>query len=300
MSKRESIARYSLIINKLRKYPATFEEIADYLALESEIQSYNFKVSKRTFQRDIKDISTIYKIDIRFDYSKKMYYIDFDEKQEISERILEAFDTFNALNISDRISSDIYFEKRRPLGTENFYGLLHAIKNKVQIKYTYQKYWEEGLTQRTVEPYALKEFKNRWYLIALDLKDNNVKTFALDRLTALEISKKGFLFPKNFNVNEYFNYCFGIIGPDEHKPQEVVLSFEPFQGKYIKSLPLHHTQKVLKDNDKELLIALTLYITHDFIMELLSFGENVEVIKPKSLIEELKASYTRALKNYSK
>ena len=137
MSKRESIARYSLIINKLRKYPATFEEIADYLAVESEIQSYNFNVSKRTFQRDLLDIGLIYKIYIKYDFSRKMYYIDLDEKQEISERILEAFDTFNALNISDRISTDIYFEKRRPLGTENFYGLLHAIKNQVQIKFIY-------------------------------------------------------------------------------------------------------------------------------------------------------------------
>jgi len=300
MSKRESIARYSLIINKLRKYPATFGEISDYLALESEIQSYNFNVGLRTFQRDLRDIRAIYKIDIRFDSSKKMYYIDFDEKQEISERILEAFDTFNALNISDRISSDIYFEKRRPLGTENFYGLLHAIKNEVQIKFTYQKYWEDGLTQRIVEPYALKEFKNRWYLLALDLKDNNVKTFALDRLTELEITKKSFRFPKNFNVNEYFTNCFGIIGPDEHKPQEVVLSFAPFQGKYIKSLPLHHTQEILKDNDNELRVKLMLYITHDFIMEILSFGENVVAIKPKSLIDALKSTYTNALKRYSK
>ena len=298
MSKRESIARYSLIINKLRKYPATFEEIADYLAVESEIQSYNFNVSKRTFQRDLLDIGLIYKIYIKYDFSRKMYYIDLDEKQEISERILEAFDTFNALNISDRISTDIYFEKRRPLGTENFYGLLHAIKNQVQIKFIYQKYWEEQLTQRTTEPYALKEFKNRWYILAKDLKDSKVKTFALDRLTALEITKRGFQFSKDFNVNEYFRYCFGIIGPDGQKPQEIVLSFDTFQGKYIKSLPLHYTQEILKDNENELRIKLKLFITHDFIMELLSFGENVEVIKPKSLLDALKASYSSALKNY--
>jgi len=300
MSKRESIARYSLIINKLRKYPASFKEISDYLALESEIQSYNFNVSLRTFQRDLRDIRAIYKIDIRNDLSKKMYYIDFDEKQEISERILEAFDTFNALNISDRISSDIHFEKRRPLGTENFYGLLHAIKNQVQIKFTYQKYWEDGLTQRIAEPYALKEFKNRWYVLAKDLKDNFVKSFALDRLTELEITKKSFQFPKDFNVDEYYRYCFGIVGPDVKNPEEIILSFEPYQGKYIKSLPLHHTQEILKDNEKELLIRLKLYVTKDFIMEILSFGEDVEVVKPKSLINKLKASYTNALKNYSK
>ncbi|MCK4661528.1 MAG: hypothetical protein KAT68_01575 [Bacteroidales bacterium] len=98
MSKRETISRYNLIIKKLRKYPASFAEISDYLALESELQEYNFNVSKRTFQRDLEDIRSVYNINIQYDYSRKVYYIDFDQQPEVNERILEAFDTFNALN----------------------------------------------------------------------------------------------------------------------------------------------------------------------------------------------------------
>ena len=299
MSKRESITRYSLIIKKLRKQPATFNEILDYLSLESVLQEYNFKVSKRTFKRDILDISSLYNIDIVYDFSRKVYYIDFDEQPELNERILEAFDTFNALNVSDRLSNYIHFEKRRPQGTENLYGLLHAIKNKVQINFLYQKFWEDQVTHRITEPYALKEFKNRWYVLANDLKDKKVKSFALDRLSDLEITNKKFQLPNNFDVNEHFKYCFGIISPNEHQPQEVILSFEPYQGKYIKTLPLHESQVILEDNDKELLVKLTLFITHDFIMEVLSFGENVKVIQPDSLIEELKTSYKNVLKLYS-
>lgn len=231
MSKRESIARYNLIIKKLRKQPSTFSEISDYLAFESDLQEYNFNVSKRTFQRDIEDIRSIYNIDIQYDFSRKVYYIEFDEQQEINERILEAFDTFNALNITDRLSNYIHFEKRRPQGTENLYDLLHAIKNKVQISFSYQKFWEDEITHRITEPYALKEFKNRWYLLANDLKDKKVKSFALDRLSELEITKKKFQLPHDFNVNEHFKYCFGIINPNDHKPQEIILSFDPFQGK---------------------------------------------------------------------
>jgi predicted DNA-binding transcriptional regulator YafY len=298
MSKRESITRYSLIIKKLRKNPATFNEISDYLLLESELQEYNFNVSKRTFKRDIEDISSLYNIDIVYDFSRKVYYIDFDEQPEINERIFEAFDTFNALNISDRLSNYIHFEKRRPQGTENLYGLLHAIKNKVQICFSYQKFWEDKITLRVVEPYALKEFKNRWYVLANDLKDNRVKSFALDRLKELEITNKKFQLPNNFNVNEHFKFSFGIISPNGLEPQEVILSFDPFQGKYIKTLPLHESQIILKDNEKELLIKLTLYITHDFFMEILSFGENVKVVQPTSLIAELKASYKSVLKLY--
>jgi len=298
MSKRESITRYHLIIKKLRKQPATFKEISDYLSFESELQENNFNVSKRTFKRDLEDISSLYNIDIVYDFSRKVYFIDFDEQPEVNERILEAFDTFNALNISDRLSNFIHFEKRRPQGTENLYGLLHAIKNKVQISFSYQKFWEAEITQRIAEPYALKEFKNRWYVLANDLKDKKVKSFALDRLSELEITKKKFQLPNDFIVNEHFKYCFGIISPNEHKPQEVILSFDPFQGKYIKTLPLHESQLILKDNEDELLIKLTLFVTHDFFMEILSFGDNVKVIQPVSLIAEIKIAYENALKLY--
>lgn len=299
MSKRESISRYSLIINKLRKYPATFEEIRNYLELESEIQGYNFNVSLRTFQRDLNDIRIIYKIDIRFNRTKQMYYIDFDEKNDVSERILEAFDTFNALNITDRISSYISFENRRPMGTENFHGLLHAIKNKKQIKFAYKRYWNEISTQRVAEPYALKEFKNRWYVLATDKKDNIVKTFALDRLTELEITKCDFTVQSGFDIENYFKYCFGIITPDAgEKPEDIILSFDPFQGKYIKSLPVHYTQQIIIDSESELRIKLKLFITHDLIMELLSYGDTLEVLKPQSLIEILKTSFTHTLSYY--
>lgn len=298
MSKRESIARYNLIIKKLRKHPSSFSEICDYLAFESDLQEYNFNVSKRTFQRDIVDIRSIYNIDIQYDFSRKVYFIDLDDQPDVNERILEAFDTFNALNISERISNYIHFEKRRPQGTENLYGLLHAIQNKVQIKFSYQKFWDDEITRRTAEPYALKEFRNRWYVLANDLKDKKVKSFALDRLSELEITRKKNQLLNDFNVNEHFKYCFGIIGPNEHKPQEVILSFDPFQGKYIKTLPLHESQVILKDNEDELLIKLTLFVTHDFFMEILSFGDNVKVIQPESLIAEVKKTYENALKLY--
>lgn len=190
------------------------------------------------------------------------------------------------------------FEKRKPQGTENFYGLLHAIKNQLQVSFTYQKYWEDQLTHRTVEPYALKEFRNRWYLLAIDQKDQQVKSFAFDRLTELEITKKKCHPTRNFDVNDYYKYCFGIISPTDHVLEEVVLSFDPFEGKYIKSLPLHETQEILIDNAQETRIRLKIYLTHDFVMEILSHGDNVKVIQPQSLIAELKQSYKNALKQY--
>jgi predicted DNA-binding transcriptional regulator YafY len=298
MSLRETISRQRLIIKKLRKHPATFIEIAEYLSLESEIQSYNFNVSTRTFQRDLEDIRSIYNINIQYDFSRKIYFIDDDDQPEANERIMEAFDTFNALNISDRLSDCIFFEKRRPAGTENLYGLIHSIKNKLQIRFSYQKFWEDKITQRNVEPYGLKEFKSRWYVLAKDQKDNKIKSFALDRLTDLEITNRTFIFPEDYNIEESYRYCFGIISPTNEEPQNIILSFDPIQGKYIKTLPLHNSQQILVDDEKELQIKLTLLVTYDLVKELLSYGEYVKVLQPLSLADEIAKTLKKAYKQY--
>lgn len=298
MSKREILARYNLIIKKLRRYPASFNEIADYLALESELQGYNFNVSKRTFQRDLEDIRSLYNIDIQYDFSSKVYRINDDESPAMNERMLEAFDTFNALNIADRLSSNIYFENRKPQGTENLHGLLHAIENRLQINFQYHKFWEDKPTNRTVEPYALREFKHRWYLLSRVPDEDKIKTFALDRISNLDISRRKFDLQNQFNVDEFFKYSFGIITPTDQKPEEVILSFVPHQGKYIKTLPMHSSQEILVDDENEFRIKLKIYVTFDFRMELLSYGANVKVLQPQSLIDEMQQLFREALGRY--
>lgn len=287
MSKKESIIRQNVITNSLRSRPSSLKEIQEKLALESELQDYDLNVSKRTFQRDLDDIRSIYNIDIQYDASLRKYRVYFEDDPDIKGRVLEAFDIFNAFNISDRLSDHIHFENRKPQGTEHLYGLLHAIKNQVLITFHYQKFWDEHPSQRTVEPYALKEFKNRWYVIAKDQKDEVIKSFGLDRLTDLDITRIKFQKPADFSVSEHFKYCFGVVGPNAQTPEDMILSFTPFQGKYIKTLPLHHTQEVIVDNDEEFRIKLKLYITHDFYMELRSFGDDLKVIEPEALRERL-------------
>ena len=298
MTKRDSVLRYIHIMNKLRTGSATFEQIDAYLSRQSEMQGTVFNMSKRQFQRDLKDIESIFEVEIKFDFRRKIYAINDDESSEMSQRRMEALDVFNALKIGESSSRSIHFEKRKPQGTENFHGLLHAIKNQLQILFTYQKYWEVDLTHRNAEPYALKEFRNRWYVLAKDMKDQKVKSFAFDRLTELEISKKRYQPSSDFDVNDYYKFCFGIISPSNHELQEVILSFDPPQGKYIKSLPLHETQEILVDDEHEVRIKLTVYLTYDFLMEILSHGENVRVIQPANLISSLKRSYKNALSQY--
>lgn len=305
MSKRGYISRYLLILKKLKIKPfSTYEELQayienqfDYLQMQDENLQIGF--SKRTFQRDIKEISNVFGIDIEYSKSQKGYFISQNENENMNfQRMMEAFDMFNSLNLAHDLTSFIHLEKRRPKGTENLYGLLHAIKNRFKIKFNYQKFLDEELSYRVVEPYALKEFKNRWYIMAKETTGNNIKSFALDRLTNLDITNETYQYPDNYNVEHSYRYCFGIISPNDHEPQDIILSFDPFQGKYIKTLPLHDTQQVLEDNDEEMRIKLKLYLTHDLVMELLSFGDHMKVIEPKSLADQIKQAHEKAFRQY--
>jgi predicted DNA-binding transcriptional regulator YafY len=287
MSKRDYLIRFLLIIKKLRNSRvATFEEINEYIQREFDLMDVPKSISLRTFQRDLNEIRTIFNVDIQCNQSHE-YFIVEDEYSGFNNRMMEAFDVFNSLSTGQQLIPYVLLEKRCAIGTEYIYGLLHAIKNKLVVKIDYQKYYEDIKTIREIEPYALKEFKGRWYLLSKDYEDDYIKTFALDRIHELEISKKKFNYPSDMNPNDYFKNCFGIIATHETDPEEIILSFEPFQGKYIKSYPLHESQKILIDNETELRVSLYLYETHDLIMELLSFGATMKVIKPKSLVETI-------------
>jgi len=288
MAKQDYILRYLTIIKKLRKNKeATFEEIKEYLREESEIQDRSFSISNRTFQRDLNEIRTLFKIDIQFNFSSKVYYIADDQQSDLNNRMLESIDTINSLKLASDITQYMFFEKRKAKGTHHFYGLLHAIKNRIVINLTHKTYAYDEPTNRLVEPLALKESKGRWYLFAKDRNDKKFKTFGLDRVIGFEYTAFRFDYPKNLDVNEVFRNCFGVINPENSKPEEIILSFDPEHGKYIKSYPIHETQTILIDDEDELRIRLYLYITIDLIMELLSYRDTFRVISPTNLRKDL-------------
>jgi predicted DNA-binding transcriptional regulator YafY len=297
MAKEVFFIRYLLIIQRLRKSCASFEQVRSYLERESEIRGYNLLLEKRTFQREMNQIREQFGIDIRYDRNNRTYYIAEESSidKEQNDRLLEGYEILELLKTRESHAPYIQFEQRKAGGLEYFYGLLHAIKNRKIIRVQYHKFYEEGSTQRDLHPLALKEANGRWYLTARDTKDQRIKTFGLDRIEDLEITREGF---KNTEATEdLFKDSFGII-IHPGKPKRVVLSFNSFQGKYIKSYPLHHSQKVIKDDKKELLIELYIHITEDFIMELLSYGDKVKVVSPKSLISQMVRQYKSALGMY--
>lgn len=299
MSKQDSLLRHKIIIQKLRNNDSSFEEIQMKLKAETDLlDAKNLVTSLRTFQRDLIDIASFYGIEIKFDRSRKVYFIENDSQDEYNERMFEALDVFQALNLNQSFSSYIQFETRKPKGTEHFNGLLYAIQNKFQIKFRYLKFWSDEEEIRTVEPYLLKEFRKRWYIFAFDLDKKEFRTFGLDRLSALQITSKKFQFPQKINLNEYFQNSFGIVGPSEGEVEEILLKFTNNQGNYIKTMPLHESQQIIQETPDEMLVKLKLIPTYDFVMELLFYGEFVEVLEPKSLVKEIKTRLEKAVRVY--
>lgn len=207
MSKKQFIKRHHLIINKLRSNPCSFKDLQEHLEKHSIDEEENYRISKRTFERDVAEIRSIYKIKIEYNRSQNVYQISEDADEVKTDRLIESIQIFNALSISDSVSNQIIIEKRKPLGTENMHGLLHAIKNRFQVQFTHEKFWKEDNEKqiRISYPLALKEARNRWYLVAQDPKDGVFKTFGLDRISELDISRKQFEYPKDFDPEKNSN-----------------------------------------------------------------------------------------------
>jgi predicted DNA-binding transcriptional regulator YafY len=301
MSKKGYISRYLLIIKKLKAKPySSYEELRFHIEKHLEDMqwiddSLDIGFSKRTLQRDLREIRNLFGITITYSRAEKGYSIQQDEAERMNfERMIESFDLFQSLHQAKDLISYVNLEKREAQGTENMYGLIHAIKNRLKIKFQYDKFWDDEITDRYAIPLALKEFKSRWYLIAKEHTSPVRKTFALDRIVFLAITNENFSYPSDYDVEEAFKHCFGIIGSSEEKPEEIILSFDGDQKNYIKTLPLHHSQRIISDEDSELRISLKVFITHDFIMELLSFGHHMTVIQPTTLAQQLSEEHKLA------
>src|SRR5690606_10473903 len=137
-----------------------------------------------------------------------------------------------------------------------------------------------------------------WYLLARETGNDVVKNFSLDRISNLEISKKKFRAFSGYDVKEEFKFNFGIINGTGEKPEKIVLSFTPTEGRYVQSLPLHHSQKEILKNSSEHRFEYLLAPTYDFKMEILSHGDRVKVLEPESLIKDIVGMLEKALEAY--
>lgn len=292
--------RYHHIIHFLSKRKSTLKEIKSYLQRQSEIHGYDFTVSDRTFSRDISDIRTLYPmIQIEFDYAEGVYYIEEQVLEDsVKVKLFESFNVFMALNIADQASQYIFFEQRRSSGTEHMHELLGAIRKKKQVELLYSSKWINPSSNRIVEPYGLREYDNRWYVLAVDTQDGILKSFGLDRIQELRVTRRRFQYPQEISIPAFYQHCFGIFHPQEGKPVEVVLSVSPRLKPLINAMPFHSSQMIILDNSKEMQLSLVIYPGWEFIRVVLSYGKEIRVLKPASLARKVKVELSSAMAGY--
>ncbi|OYU82521.1 MAG: WYL domain-containing protein [Flavobacterium sp. BFFFF2] len=280
MAKRDFIQRYIFIINRLKSRASTFEELQGYLLRQAEITGDQLEIGKRTLQRDISDIRTLFGIHIQYNRREGVYEMVESIIEKPIERIIESYEIINALNYANNVSQKLFLERRTNQGTEHLHGLLYAIDNRLEVAFTHQSFWKEGPEIRTVHPIAIKESQNRWYLICFDVNKKAHRNFSLDRIASLKISDHKFAaYP--FDVVQYYEHAFGI---ETYEPaQKLILNFTAFQSQYIKTLPLHASQELIYEDETNCHFSYFMHPTHDFVMEILKYGEAVTVVAPESL-----------------
>lgn len=208
-------------------------------------------------------------------------------------KVLDAAEVRYSLQSNDEDSFIVFEQTPRQQGGEHLKPLMEAIRERVPVRIVYQKFESNEPREHVLSPYVLKQYRQRWYLIGrLEGKDDPT-TFGLDRIQSVKLlPAPGYEFPGSFSVADYFRYAFGVFvtnGP----PVTIVLSFTPHQGEYIKSQPIHPSQELLVDNEQECRISLTVCPAIELLMQILSYGDQVEVLEPDSLRNEVAQAIQR-------
>lgn len=185
-------------------------------------------------------------------------------------------------------------------GLEWITDIADAIRTRNVLRIKYQSFDREEPKEYRIEPYHLREYGNRFYVFAKSTRGASpgLRTFGLDRILEIWPSYDHFD-EKNFDDAGYFKNVIGISVPPDTKPEKIILSFTPQQGKYIKAQPLHQSQRILKDDPGGLDIALNLIVNTELVMLLLSYGAKVKVLQPMSLADKINEEALKMREQYA-
>jgi hypothetical protein len=251
-------------------------------------------IPRRTFHEHRKGIKEMFGIDIECDRSKNVYYVKNPEvldEQKLSKWLLrkysipQDFATFNSMK--DRIMLE-----EIPLGTKFLDDIIGAMQENVELQVDYQRYEnekEEHLQTFHIQPYALRVFNRRWYLLGYLKERNGLRTIALDRILDLKVFANSFKLPEDFDVRKYFADVVGVYVSEDLPVTKVKIRAYGVQAEYLRSTPLHKSQSECRSKHGEFAeFTYRLCITPELVSQLLAMGEKVEVLEPMELREEMK------------
>ena len=211
------------------------------------------------------------------------YYIANTEELKggnIRNWLLNTISVSNVLIDNQHMKDRILLEEV-PSGQEYLSDIIEAMKKDHPINMTYQSYWRVKSNNFNVEPYCIKLFKQRWYLVARSIYNNKIMIYSLDRILTLDIlANDTFKMPDSFNPNEFFSEYYGVIIDEEQTVEEIKLKVSAAQANYLRSLPMHHSQQEIERTSEFSIFRIVIKPTYDFQQEILKNGEDIEVLEP--------------------
>lgn len=293
--------RYVWLMDILRRYKRlTFQEINE-LWQESGL-GYGEELPLKTFHNHKKAIKDIFDVYIECDRKDGYrYYIDEPERIEgnnLRSWLISSYATLNQIQADNKLEDRIIFEEI-PSGQTWLTCIADAMRRNHVLSIMHQGFGKPEPSTFEIEPYCLKVVKRRWYVVARSPyysernKEQGVKpsdvylVYALDRISDIQDTGKTFKMKKNFDVHSYFEGCCGVITSNE-SPQKIVLRAYNGFADYLRTLPLHESQREIGSDDESTLFEYHLKPTFDFYQLVLAQGDQVEVLEPDPVREEMR------------
>ena len=300
MSTAGLINRYVWFVTTIyNRGPITLEEIQR--RFESHF-GHGEELSERQFHRYTDAVEELFDIEIKYSRMQRGYIVADREgidNMGMRKWLIQTFSVNNILHESQELKNRILFENV-PSGQQHLTTIVDAMRESVALSMTYQSFGKSEPSTFEVEPYCVKLFEQRWYLLAKSEGYDNLRIYALDRIKALDTIERKFKLPKKFDAEKFFEDYYGIIISDEDfEVEPVALKVDSWQSKYLRTLPLHHTQVEVECNEKYSIFEYRLCPTFDFQQKILSMGGLVSVLAPVLLKDILRTKAEKAANNNS-
>ena len=258
---------------------------------------------ERNFHRHRETILELFGIEILVNRTTKEYSINMlDDVQGSNVRswLMDTFAINNMVNLAGDMRDRIIFEPI-PEGSRYLSPIVSAMKEARKLRVTYQRFEAEPHTF-LLAPYLLKVSKRRWYLVGKPddhPEETDPRVYALDRVRELSPTDEPYKMPRSFKATEFFQDYFGVDRRYE-KAEKVVIRVNANTANYLRTLPLHESQREKTRDDNYSIFTYDIAPTYDFIQELRKQGSNLEVLEPQWLRDDFTRDHQQALEMYRK
>lgn len=307
--------RYVWLVDIIRRHKhLTFEQINQLWQSSGLSYGEGDELALRTFHNHRKAIKDIFDIYIECDSKNGyQYYIDEPEKLNndgLRNWLIDSYATLNQIQADRKLEGRIIFENI-PSGNKWLTPITNAMRKNCTLKITHHSFFKKEPATFETEPYCLKVVNRRWYLIARSpyysqinrekgIKPENVyRTYALDRIKEISETENRFEIQDDFDADKMFEGCCGIITSEEQTERIVIKAYHHFAN-YLRTLPLHSSQKEIGGDDEATLFEYHLKPTFDLYQKLLEQGDQIEVMEPEHIRTEMREKLNSMINLYNR